>query len=42
MQEFSEIFKLFDTVLMGRKTYDHAYASTQNQDTSQSAPVSWA
>jgi dihydrofolate reductase len=35
MKEFPEFFKSFDIVLMGRKTYDHAYA--QNQDTSQSA-----
>lgn len=35
MSEFPKFFESFDTVLMGRKTYDVAYASSQSQDASQ-------
>lgn len=35
MNEFPGFFEMFDTVLMGRKSYDVAYAQSHPQDTSQ-------
>jgi dihydrofolate reductase len=35
MEEFPKFFETFDTVLMGRKTYDVAYAQSHHQDPSQ-------
>ena len=35
MEEFPRFFEMFDTVLMGRKSYDVAYAQSHTQDTSQ-------
>ena len=35
MEEFPRFFEMFDTVLMGRKSYDVAYAQSHHQDPSQ-------
>ena len=35
MNEFPRFFEMFDTVLMGRKSYDVAYAQSHHQDPSQ-------
>lgn len=35
MEEFPQLFARFDTVLMGRKSYDVAYAQSHTHDTSQ-------
>ena len=35
MEEFPKFFETFDTVLMGRKTYDVAYAQSHQQDPGQ-------
>ena len=35
MKEFPQLFARFDTVLMGRKSYDVAYAQSHTHDTSQ-------
>lgn len=35
MEEFPRFFEMFDTVLMGRKSYDVAYAQSHTHDTSQ-------
>ncbi|HXQ38635.1 MAG TPA: hypothetical protein VN843_31835, partial [Anaerolineales bacterium] len=34
MTDFPRFFERFDTVLMGRKSYDVAYAQSHTQDTS--------
>ncbi|MCI0553960.1 MAG: dihydrofolate reductase family protein [Anaerolineae bacterium] len=35
MNEFPKFFEMYDTVLMGRKTYDVSYAQSQNEEASQ-------
>ena len=35
MEEFPKMMEVFDTVLMGRKSYDVAYAQSHHQDPSQ-------